>query len=84
MHGEVARDGAAQRTTGARDLAEQGMAVGDGEGTGAVTKVVDRAGHEHDAAFALGEGFDEGGFLQRGGGAGAGVDAVLLLLLSSG
>ena len=28
MHGEVARDGAAQRAAGAGDLAEQGVAVG--------------------------------------------------------
>ena len=44
MRGEVARDRTAQRAAGAGDLAEQGVAVGDGEGAGAVGKIVDRAG----------------------------------------
>jgi len=44
VHGEVARDGAAQRAAGAGDLAEQGVAVGDGEGAGTIGKIVDGAG----------------------------------------
>ena len=44
VHGEVARNDAAQCAAGAGDLAEQGVAVGDGEGAGAVGKIVDRAG----------------------------------------